>query len=363
MPEAAHYAYNHWIESLELPIHKGYYIEDLRKIELGWWEERGCSAAFLLLEGQQGVAEARVTELRPGQALPPLKFALDEVVYVVEGQGICTVWQERGAKHSFEFHKHSLFLLPRNFHHQISNARGDQRLLLLHNNYLPAAMTGNPEPAFYFDNPWNGKGKLHPGELYAEARAVQEADPKVAARRKAYWRGNFFPDMRAWDKLVSFKYRGAGGRTVFIEFPDSPMTCHMSVFGAGTYKKGHRHGPGFVIVIPAGEGYSIMWPEGKDKVVVPWHEASVFVPPDQWFHQHFNVGEKPARYLALHPPRPFAGTEAPNRQIEYLNEDPWIREKFEAELEGRGLKSLMPPEVYVDPSHEWAYTEATSKAQ
>ena len=36
----------------------------------------------------------------------------------------------------------------------------------------------------------------------------------------------------------------------------------MSVFDARLYKKAHRHGPGRVIVIPVGEGYSIPNPIG-----------------------------------------------------------------------------------------------------
>ena len=60
-------------------------------------------------------------------------------------------------------------------------------------------------------------------------------------------------------------------------------------------------------MIPAGEGYSVLWEEGKEKIVAPWHEGSMFVPPNKWFHQHFNVGATPARYLALHPPRQFRG--------------------------------------------------------
>jgi gentisate 1,2-dioxygenase len=356
--DPAQYAYKNWIESLGLPIHEGYFVEDLREIELGWWDKRGCNAAFLALEGQQNVSEARVTEIQPGETLPPLKFALDEVVYVVEGQGICTVWQEGGPKHSFEWQKHGLFLLPRNHHHQFSNARGDQRALLLHNNYLPVAMAGAPDAELFFDNAWTGHRGIDQGEFYSEAKIVEESDPKIAAKRKAYWKGNFFPDMRAWDQLVAFRGRGAGGRTIFIEFPGSPMSCHMSVSDAGTYKKGHRHGPSYVIVIRGGEGYSIMWPEGGDKVVVPWKEASVFVPPDYWYHQHFNVADEPARYLALHPPRPFAKSGIAGNQIEYPEEELFIREKFEAELKERGLQSLMPPEAYQDAAYEWTYAES-----
>ena len=39
-------------------------------------------------------------------------------------------------------------------------------------------------------------------------------------------------------------------------------------------------------------------------------------------------------------------------QIEYVNEDRWVREKFENELAQRELTSLMPPEAYSDPSFE-----------
>src|SRR5437762_9022331 len=43
---------------------------------------------------------------------------------------------------------------------------------------------------------------------------------------------------------------GAGGRSVAMEFPDSEISMHMSMFPSRTYKKAHRHGPGRAIVIP-----------------------------------------------------------------------------------------------------------------
>ena len=84
-------------------------------------------------------------------------------------------------------------------------------------------------------------------------------------------------------------------------FPSSEMSYHMWVFPTQTYQKAHRHGPGRVIVIPAGEGYSVLWEDGKEKIVAPWHEGSMFVPPDKWFHQHFNAGGHPGA-LSSAPP-------------------------------------------------------------
>jgi len=222
-----------------------------------------------------------------------------------------------------------------------------------------------PDPKFYFDTPYSDPDILYGegSEFYSEAKSIAPPPGSRAAQmRRVIWLGNFFPDMRVWDKLHTYAERGAGGHRVGVQFAKSTLWSHMSVFPSRTYKKGHRHGPGVVIIIPAGEGYSIMWPEGQDKVVIPWHEASVFVPPDRWFHQHFNVGGDPARYLAFHGPQGGQGQRqeqvmSPRDQIEYPEEDPFIRQKFESELAARGLTSLMPDQAYKDPDYKWDYDE------
>src|SRR5215471_2144356 len=90
--------YDLWIESTGVPIHRGYYIEDARTVEVGPWAERECNAAFLQLAGCEGVTEARITEIPAGATLPPLRFAFDEIVYVVDGRGTTTVWSDHSQK-------------------------------------------------------------------------------------------------------------------------------------------------------------------------------------------------------------------------------------------------------------------------
>ena len=240
------FVYDRWMEAQGVPIHRGYFIEDLRTVEVAPWHERECNAAFIQVSGMEGVAEARLTELPPGATTPPMKFALDEVVYALSGHGIATVWTEGVDKHSFEFGPRSLFLLPRGAHRQFANARGDQPLRILHNNYLPVAMSLEPDPDFFFNNPYGHPELLRPSqdELYAVAKRA----PGMG--RGATWYGNFFTDMGGWNDLVPHRQRGGGGHVVDVSFPNSQMGGHMSVFPPGTYKKGHRHGPGRVIVIP-----------------------------------------------------------------------------------------------------------------
>jgi oxalate decarboxylase/phosphoglucose isomerase-like protein (cupin superfamily) len=350
-----------WMQEQGIPIHRGYFIEDLRTVEVAWWEARQCHAAFIQLQGQQGVSEARVTEIPPGQTLAPMHLGIDEVVYVLDGRGTTTVWAADGKKKTFEWQKHSLFMLPHDCHHQFTNMHGSQPVRLLHYNYLPIALSVQ-DPKLYVEHaPERPTLEGEGADFYSEARIVADTDGRYTIGRTLnFWYGNFFPDMRAWDKLDELKTRGAGGHSVQIQFPGSQMSCHMSVFPTGTYKKAHRHGPGRVIVIPAGEGYSILWQEGDEKIVAPWHEGSMFVPPEKWFHQHFNVGQAPARYLALHPLKQFAGyaekvEDQARDQIEYVDEDPFIREKFEDELGKRGIKSAMPDEAYKNRDYQWAY--------
>jgi quercetin dioxygenase-like cupin family protein len=361
-PVAPRFPYDDWMESRGLPVYRGYFIDDLRTVQLADWPERECSGAFMQLSGQEGIIEARITEIPPGKTLPPLKFSLDEVVYVVDGRGLTTVWAGEGKpKKTFEWQKHSLFMLPHNQVHQISNMQGDRPARLLHYNYLPLAMSAVQDADFFFNNPYLAPESVDGGgDFYSEAKVIRDDQSFANGRERSVWTGNFFPDMRAWDKIIPFWGRGAGGKVVFVRFPGAQIRAHMSVFDARTYKKAHRHGPGRVIVIPAGEGYSIMWPEGEPKVVIPWHEASVFVPPDRWFHQHFNVGSAPARYLALHPPMQFFGIsekveDRARDQIEYPDEDPFIRQKFEEELGKRGMTSGIPDIAYRDHNYEWDY--------
>lgn len=365
----ASYTYDQWMRSVGIPIHTGFFISDLRTLDLAWWEERGCQAAFIQLLGQEGIIEARVTEIPPGESLPPFKLAVDEVVYGLQGRGLTTVWGGTDSRRqTVEWQERALFLLPRNRFHQFSNVQGDRPVRLLHYNYLPLAMTAIPDPQFFFNNPYDAPAATAGSdtEFYSEAKALPRMDRRGGGG--LLWRGNFFPDMGSWDKLEANQLRGAGGQTVFIQFPGSELSSHMSVFDPQLYKKAHRHGPGRVIVIPGGDGYSILWEEGKEKIIVPWQEASAFVPPNRWFHQHFNVGGARARYLALHPPTQFHGYtdesvgDLSNDQIEYADEDPWVRAKFEEELAKRNLQSLMPDEAYKERDYQWDYRAAAGRA-
>src|SRR5262249_60398631 len=62
------------------------------------------------------------------------------------------------------------------------------------------------------------------------------------------------------------------------------------------------------------------------------------------------------------PPRQFRGhagkiEDRAKDMIEYVDEDPWIREKFESELAKGGLTTLMPQDAYTVKSYNWHPTK------
>ena len=86
---------------------------------------------------------------------------------------------------------------------------------------------------------------------------------------------------------------GLAGNTV--------LATHASEMPPRVYKKAHRHSSEAFILVLSGEGYSLIWQEGgiKHRLRFDWKPGSLFVPPTYWYHQHFNLADRPARYLAV----------------------------------------------------------------
>ena len=371
-----HHAYDQWLETQDVPVYTGIYVEDARALERKWWSLRGCPATVITLEGHRGIEHVHVLEIPPGETIPPFRMALEEVIYVFEGQGLASVWAEGHPKISFEWQKHSLFRIPPNYSYQLSNARGDQPALTLHVNLLPMALGTNPSTDYFFNNPYVDISQLYgeegsfysaaaqPVELKGEASfsSGARAEGRNEARGAGAWRGsgmkwygNFFPDLSVWDKLT---VGGGGGRLSYrgnIFFPGSAFSTSLMVLPSRRYRAAHRHAAGVTIVgVQEADGFVLMWPEGGDYLVAPWKEGSVFVPPYHWYHMHMNSGAVENRQLRIRAPRPGANPGAdPGRSIPFIEQDPWIRQKFEEELAKRGLTSLMPEGAYTDPNFEW----------
>ena len=178
------------------------------------------------------------------------------------------------------------------------------------------------------------------------------------------WETNFVADLDKM-KLTEWEERGAGSSIILFLLADGNMHAHISEMPTGTYKQGHRHGAGAHVMIVSGSGYSLFWWEGeKDFKRLDWKHGMVFPPPENQWHQHFNTGLRPARYLATsvgsirYPltarKRRSTGTtfkgakiavgtsvKEGGDQIDYEDQDPRIHPMFMEEMRRNGAASHM----------------------
>lgn len=330
-----------------VPVVRGFAVGDLKKLDVAPWARRNALGSFVTLDGTGGTNDAYVLEMPAGGSTAPQHQLFEEMIYILEGAGSTSVWYNENKKISFEWHAGSLFAVPLNAWHQHFNASGQRPARFLAVTSAPLVMNLFHNTGFIFnsdyvfDDRFAGQNDYFQGEGTLYQGRVLET--------------NFVDDVPNL-QLYTWKERGAGGSNVRFELARNTMCGHVSEFPVGTYKKAHRHGPGAHVIILAGEGYSLLWPQGGEPQRVDWAEGSMVVPPLDWFHQHFNKGGTPARYLALRwgshrydMGGAIEGGEGKTdkdineggAQIEYKNEDRAIHQTFEAELAKSGAACHM----------------------
>src|SRR2546425_11329768 len=84
-----------WLKQENLPVHKDYYISDLRKAEVRPWKRLGpgVNGAYIDLIGGEGVNVGYLCELAPRAKTEPQRYLFEEVLYVLTGEGESVIWQ------------------------------------------------------------------------------------------------------------------------------------------------------------------------------------------------------------------------------------------------------------------------------
>jgi quercetin dioxygenase-like cupin family protein len=285
-------AYLDWVNKEGIPVIEDYGI-DLFKVETALWPRYSVKSAAVHLRGRGDFANMFLFEIPPGSATSPQRHLYEEVIYVLEGSGSTQLEFGDGRKKSFEWGPKSLFAIPLNAKHRHFNGSGRERTLLVSTTDLPLVMNVFHNEQFIFDTEFNFADRAGKNEYYSG-----EGDLITVRPGNHMWETNFVPDLASIE-LKSWGDRGAGGTNIMFVLADGAMHAHISEMPVGTYKKGHRHGPGFHVMCVTGQGYSLLWFEGeKDFLRIDWGHGVVFPPADRQFHQHFNTSAFPARYLA-----------------------------------------------------------------
>jgi len=330
--------YEKWQEEQGLPLHRGFLIEDVEALETRHWPLLDADAAFVELVGAAETNGAYVLRLSAGSASRWERQIYEQVYYVISGEGVTET--EGRAEARIDWRPGSLFSMPLNSR---TRHRASSNAILYVVTTAPLVMNLFHNDEFVFDNPAEFKDRLVPDAMFD--------GEGVLWRRKGgsnLWHTVLVDDLPG-RHLPAAPARGAKNRTLSVQLGENTLVAHVSEFPVGTYKKCHRHGPGAHILMLGGEGYSLLWKDDvEQRMRVDWKPNSLFVPPPYWWHQHFNTGSVPARYLAVrwgsvkhpldHSYDKIAVSEAEEGdQIEYANQAPIIHEQYVAECAKRGV--------------------------
>jgi oxalate decarboxylase/phosphoglucose isomerase-like protein (cupin superfamily) len=336
--------YLRFVRSEGLDIISAQYVPNLCTVELKPWPRRGdgTKGVFINHEASRTSNDCYVCEIAPGKKLEPQHHLFEEMIMILSGRGSTTVWNNAGARVTFEWKAGSIFAVPLNCWYQHFNGSGQEVVRMVAVTNFPSVMNLYEDVDFVFNHTHDFKNRFSGEPDYFSAKGEQIG---------FLLQTNFVADAINLP-LITAKERGAGGGHIRFNMAKGSIASHISQFPVGTYKKAHAHGPGAHVIVLSGEGYSLMWPEGEEPRRYDWKYGTLIVPPNAWFHQHFNAGATPARYLAFKHASPRNSQGVPlswisrrlgGNQIDYADESSMVRKLFAEELARRGVTSKMEP--------------------
>ena len=334
--------YRRWIAAEGLDVISAMYVPNLRTVDVKPWPRRGGKGVYINHDASRTSNDCYVCEIPAGKKLEPQRQLFEEMILVLSGRGSTSVWNDAGARITFEWKEGSMFAIPLNAWHQHFNGSGQEPVRYVAVTNGPSVMNLYDDPNFVFNTSYDFKNRFAGEPDYFSPKTEPEGFLLPT---------NFVPDAVNLP-LISAKERGAGGGHIRFNMAKGSMSSHISQFPVGTYKKAHAHGPSAHVIILSGEGYSLMWPEGEEPKRYDWQVGSLIVPPNKWFHQHFNSGNTPARYLAFKHevalirnsqgvPTAWISRRVGGEQIDYADETPEVRRMFAEALARHGIKPAM----------------------
>ena len=334
--------YLRWVRDEGLDVISAHYVPNLRTVELKPWERRGGAGVFINHEASRTSNDCYVCEIPAGGELAPQRQLYEEMILVLDGQGSTVVWNDAGDRVSFEWRSGSLFAIPLNAWHQHFNGSGRRAARFVAVTNLPQVINLYEDAGFVFSTSHDFRSRFAGEPDYFSDKGEQKG---------LLLKTNFVADAVNLP-LQEARERGAGGGHIRFAMAKGSMNSHISQFPNATYKKAHRNGPGAHVIVLSGNGYSLMWPEGDQPKRYDWAPGSMIVPPNMWFHQHFNTGREPARYLAFKHevvsvrnaqgvPKAWISQRIGGDQIDYADESPVVRKLFADALAADGLEPRM----------------------
>lgn len=307
--------YEDWAKAEGVPVHVGAAV-DLSKAAVTPWARFGLNGAFCHLDGRDDFLTVFLLELPPSSGSAPHRHLYEEVCYVISGTGSTEFQAPDGHTQVFEWGPKSLFALPMNaqYRHRNTSAQPARFAAINDLRYLFNLYRSEK---FIFDMPLQF-AERHGGNEAVADLAKQPAGPLTLAK------GTIASDV--------------------VELP------------VGTYGQASRQMHGAHLFGVDGMGYTLVWEEGaQDFVRTSWQHGVVTAIPGMSFQQHFNSGDRPARYLDVqlgsqqqpifrHRRAAYGDATvyaAGSATIPFTEQDPRIHAMWLEAIAGKGIASAM----------------------
>src|SRR5262245_53122582 len=348
-------AYEKFIGSEGVPIVGGFGVGSCSNIPMASWARLGCDGAYFQFFGSDGVLGVYAGKIQAGVATLPERHLFEKIIYILQGEGVAEIQQRDRVPQNLLWRAGSLFSPPLNTLHRLIN-HSSQPALFLAVTTAPVALDYYRNQQFIFQNEFVFNDRYDGADEYFQPHGERHVDGN---HREWFYRANFVPDVTA---LQQERTKTRRIKIARFEMAKNNLIGQLVHWPVGRYRRAHCRSGAVVLLILRSSGYSLMWPSHlgtqpyqnglADQVVrIDWSPGSVFSPPPNWFHQHFNTGGVAAETLAF-----FCGSEefpmtwrtdganaahfARSNQdgaLDFGSDDPSIRRMYEAELAKNGI--------------------------
>ncbi|MEA2951979.1 MAG: hypothetical protein QOJ96_1499 [Alphaproteobacteria bacterium] len=315
--------YEEWAKGEGIPIVTGPAV-DLLAVEPKPWARFGVNGAFCHLDGRCDFMTVFLIELPPGASSAPQKHLYEEVCYVLAGSGMTEVELAGGQQRTIEWRPKSIFVLPMNARYRHRNASATPARFAAVSD-LRYMLNLYRNQNFIFDTP--NTFPERDGETFLQADAVALED------------------------------RTRGVSSLSPTLANGSIGVDVVELAPGTHGQASRQMQGSHLFGVSGDGFTLTWRESaEDFTRTDWRHGIVYAPPGLAFHQHFNAGSTPARYLDLqlgssrYPifrsrRAAYGDTQvyaSGSAEIAYADQDPRIHKLWLDAIAAKGLTSRMP---------------------
>lgn len=321
--------YDRWVTraKAEIPVFEGLVIEDVSSINLRPWPQMGDGVSGLYLRmADYQASDGRILEIPARGNTASQRQLVEQGIYFMGGPGHTIIQQDGAKPEHFEWQEGALFSIPLNVRHQHFND-SDNPVRLIAITSFPFMLNALNSERFINENSFAFTDRYDAAPDYHD-RSERTADDWITT--------NLVADILR-SETGKVDLRGRGNRVMHWAMAgNSMLSAHASEIPPRAHKKAHRHSNDSTFLLLSGEGYTLAWPGGRyhKKQRVDWKAGTLFVPPTYWYHQHFNAGSTPARYLSINMPDLLSNLGL--RYSDQMNVDLGeVKEEWRKELEKR----------------------------